>query len=86
MFIYETIASCKNQTYPNIEIIVVDDCSSDGTTLEALKPFSGVRLFKNEENLGISKTINFGANQATGDFILFSAMMISFRVFMLKGW
>ena len=71
IFIHETIASCKNQTYPNIEIIVVDDCSSDGTTLEALKTYSGLRLFKNKENLGISKTINFGANQATGDFILF---------------
>jgi glycosyltransferase involved in cell wall biosynthesis len=51
----ESIESAINQTYKNIEIVICDNCSTDGTW-ELLQQYSEkdnrIRLFKNIENLG----------------------------------
>ncbi|OFX61434.1 MAG: hypothetical protein A2066_00600 [Bacteroidetes bacterium GWB2_41_8] len=51
----ETIESAINQTYKNIEIIIVDNCSTDGTW-DLLKYYAEqdrrIRIFKNNENIG----------------------------------
>lgn len=67
------LESVVNQTYPNIEIICVDDCSEDSTR-QILSDFVSDRLFRvvlHEENLGVSVTRNELLTLASGQFILF---------------
>lgn len=55
----------------NLEVIVVDNCSADGTR-EYLEPlFPGVKFFWNHENKGFAKACNQGLQTAAGDCILF---------------
>ncbi len=74
-FIKEQLESILNQTYKNLEIIVVDDCSKDGT-VEILKKyksdFSNIKIFQNETNCGVTKTFEKAIYQSTGDFIAIS--------------
>ncbi|WP_295404756.1 glycosyltransferase [uncultured Thiocystis sp.] len=52
------------------EIIVVDDCSTDGTAAR-LADYPGLRLIRNDENLGFVGACNRGARLARGEFIVF---------------
>ena len=47
-----SINSCKNQTYPNKEIIVFDDSSDDGSQ-ELLKKIKNIKVIYNKKKLGI---------------------------------
>lgn len=74
----EYLASCIdsaiNQTYRHIEVIIVDDCSSDpkvSSILNTYKNNKKVRLFKNEYNQGISKTQNICMAKSEGSIIAF---------------
>lgn len=70
-YIKETIDSCLNQTYKNVEIIVIDDCSSDGS-VACLKLFKEkINLQINPSNLGIVKTINKATMAINSDFFIF---------------
>jgi len=54
-YIGQAIKSALSQPYPNLEIIISDDCSTDSTE-EVVKPFLSdkrVKYFKNEQNLGM---------------------------------
>ena len=60
-------------TYPNYELIIVDDGSTDGTSNMIMKEFSYVRILKREGNLWWSKATNIGVSDATlrgADYIL----------------
>jgi glycosyltransferase involved in cell wall biosynthesis len=69
--IERTVLSVLNQTYPNIEYIVIDGASADGT-LEILKKYEG-RISKliSERDKGIYDAMNKGLAMASGDYILF---------------
>ena len=71
-FIGVAIKSLLAQTWSNLEIIAVDDCSPD-RSLEILKEFaeadSRLKVYKNEENLGAYGTRNKALSLATGDYI-----------------
>ena len=54
----------------DIEIIVVDDCSTDNT-LKVLEKFDNIKIIKNETNLGIGSTRNKLLDNASGDYIFF---------------
>ncbi len=73
-YLAETIYSVLNQTFADWEMIIVDDCSTD-ETYEIASDFSRndtrIRVFKNNQNLGVAKTRNRGLNEATGDYIAF---------------
>ena len=67
-----SLKSILDQTYKNIELLVVDDCSTDNTYEildEYRKKYSQVRLFKNNENIGLTKSLNFLINKSKGEFI-----------------
>ena len=68
-----TVEGCLAQTYPEIEIVLVDDCSTDGLS-EALAPFADeprVRLISHEKNKGVSAARNSGVKAARGELIAF---------------
>jgi glycosyltransferase involved in cell wall biosynthesis len=72
-FITQAIDSARAQTYPTIEIVVVDNCSTDGT-IPALRARYGddprVRIFENATNLGESRNSNRGFELSSGEFVL----------------
>ncbi|NQV30150.1 MAG: glycosyltransferase family 2 protein [Candidatus Marinimicrobia bacterium] len=69
--IERALLSVLRQTYPALEIIVVDDASDDSTP-EILAEFKGkIKLITNESNRGVSFSRNVGINSARGDWIAF---------------
>ena len=71
-FVAEQIASICLQTYANLEIIIVDDASTDNT-FEIVNQYADrdkrIRPFKNEKNLGFNLNFNRACKLATGNFI-----------------
>ena len=67
-----SIESILNQTYQNIEILIIDDGSKDNT-YEILKKFQSkhknIRLFKNQDNLGLTKSLNILIEESKGEYI-----------------
>lgn len=71
-YIEEAIKSVQSQTYPKIELIVIDDGSSDKSYERALKTLkSGKRAFQciKQKNKGAHVTINRGIEMSTGKYI-----------------
>ncbi|MGP8216190.1 MAG: glycosyltransferase family 2 protein [Bacteroidia bacterium] len=72
-YVIETLESIKNQSYPNIELIVTDDCSTDDSPQrikEWLKNYTGKYTFiENEKNIGLPAVLNKLINTATGKYI-----------------
>ena len=58
--IKQSLDSILNQTYKNIEILVIDDFSTD-TTFEILKDYSlkfkNLKIFQNNENIGLTRSL-----------------------------
>lgn len=69
--IEEAIQSVLNQTYKNIEYIVVDGKSEDGTINIIKKYNSQISIFVSEKDKGIYDGLNKGVHLATGDIIGF---------------
>ena len=69
-YISDAINSVLGQSYENLEIIVIDDCSTDNTK-EVLESYNDKRLFysKNERNEGIVKSLNRGLEFSRGMYI-----------------
>ena len=63
------LKSVRNQTYRNLEIIVVDDGSTDGTDA-MLKREQGI-MFLRQQNSGPSAARNTGIGAARGEFVAF---------------
>ena len=69
MYVAEAIESVIAQCYDPVEIIVIDDGSSDGSA-EIAKKFSAV-VYEYQPNAGISAARNRGIEQAQGEFLAF---------------
>ncbi|MEG3931622.1 MULTISPECIES: glycosyltransferase family 2 protein [unclassified Microcoleus] len=66
----ETVASVLNGTHKNLEILIVDDCSTDATDKVAAKLVeqdSRIQYFQNPQNYGVSKARNLMIYRATGE-------------------
>jgi GT2 family glycosyltransferase len=68
------LVSVLGSNYPNFELILVDNASTDGSVEEAEKLFhsdSRVKIVRNDRNLGYAEGNNVGINDARGEIIVF---------------
>ena len=68
-YLKDAVNSVFNQTYSNIEIVVIDDCSKDNPE-SIVKEFKNITFLKNEENKGVSYSRNKAIEKASGEYIL----------------
>ena len=66
------ITSVLNQTYTNIELIIIDDNSKDNTS-DVVKIINNKRIkyIRNTSNKGLSYNRNLGASLSKGEFVAF---------------
>lgn len=72
IFLKNVISKILGNTYNNIEIVIVDDCSTD-SSIEIVKNFSNdnIRLYENKKNSGTYYSRNKGVLMSKGEYILF---------------
>lgn len=63
------LSAVLRSTYPKLEVIVVDNGSSDGTG-DVARRFGGVKVLRSERNLGFAGGNNLGLAAAKGDFFV----------------
>lgn len=68
----EAIESIINQSYNNLELLIMDDGSNDGS-VEKLNyyknKYENIRIFRNKNNLGLTKSLNLLIKKSYGEFI-----------------
>ena len=81
-YIKDSIESCLCQTYRNIELIIVNDCSTDGT-LDLIKKYAAkdrrVRIIENQKNLKLPASLNEGFKASSGDLLTWTSDDNMFR-------
>jgi len=72
-FIAEAIQSIVDQRYENVELVVVDDGSTDATPqrVDAFRHLLDIKYVRHETRRGIAPSMNDGVRHATGDLIAF---------------
>jgi glycosyltransferase involved in cell wall biosynthesis len=77
-YIVDTLESIAKQTYENLELVLVDDCSPDRTVATAAEwlcspqaedRFASVRLLRNDRNSGAHFSLNRGILEAKGSIL-----------------
>lgn len=69
-YVEEALSSIINQTYKNLEIIIVNDCSSD-SSMRIIGQMDDPRIIiiNNKTNLGVAASLNRGFMEARGNYI-----------------
>ncbi len=71
-FLGRAVESAQNQSYPNLEILIIDDCSTDDTLDVAnrfAKSDSRIRVFQQQQNGGPSAARNRALTEAKGEWV-----------------
>lgn len=63
------LESIKKQTYPNLEIFIIDDCSDEDLSDEIKAVLPQARIIRNEKNLGLLKSENKAIQLSKGKYI-----------------
>ncbi|SFE26232.1 Glycosyltransferase involved in cell wall bisynthesis [Chitinophaga sp. CF118] len=68
-YVSDAVVSILNQSYPNFELLIIDDGSTDNS-LSIIEAISDprIRILKNESNCGLYKTRNRGIEEARGTY------------------
>jgi glycosyltransferase involved in cell wall biosynthesis len=72
-FVVESLESVLNQTYPNVELLIADDASSDNSAeviYKWLEKYPNIPFIHNKINLGNTKTFNNVLKLAKGEFVI----------------
>ncbi len=75
-YLSKAIESCLKQTYSNIELIIVNDCSTDHSLIIANKykeKDNRIVIINNTENKKLPTSLNIGHKEAKGDFITWTS-------------
>lgn len=73
-YLSECLESVINQTYKDLEILCINDCSTDGSHIileEYAQRDPRIGVLENERNSGLAYTRNVGLQKAAGEYILF---------------
>lgn len=76
-FIRDTMTSALNQTFPDIEFLIVDDCGQDGTMdiisqiQKSHQRGNDIRILKNEKNKGVGYSRNRMIDEAKGRYLYY---------------
>jgi glycosyltransferase involved in cell wall biosynthesis len=69
-YLARCVRSCLAQKHTDVEIIVVDDCSTDNS-LDVLSTFKDdIKIIQNEKNLGVATAANIGIKAARSQFVI----------------
>ena len=68
-YLIECISSLLNQSYKNMEIILVDNASSDRSVELVNQNFQGIQVIQNSKNLGFAEGTNIGILRAKGELV-----------------
>ncbi|RJP64118.1 MAG: glycosyltransferase family 2 protein [Candidatus Abyssobacteria bacterium SURF_17] len=69
-YVEKCLGSLLEQSYSNIEILVVDNASTDGSAEQIESNYPDIRLVKAAANRGFSAAVNTGITSSTGDLIV----------------
>ena len=64
----KAITDVLNINYPNKEIIVIDNGSTDGSQ-EIIRKFKGIKKILRKKNIGFGKSITEGIKKSSGDYV-----------------
>lgn len=70
-WLLDCFKSLLEQRYKNIEIIFIDNASTDGSVAWVKKHYPKTKILVNDRNIGFSDANNFGYREAKGQYILF---------------
>lgn len=72
-YLEKCINSLINQTYKNIEIVIVEDCSTDNskTIIKKFENRKNIKIIYNKKNSGLSYSRNIGILKSTGEYVGF---------------
>src|SRR3989338_9254935 len=73
-YLRQSIDSCLSQTYKNIELIIVDDCSTDETP-DIVHSYNDprIRYVRNKTNQRLPRSLNIGFALATGEYLTWTS-------------
>lgn len=73
LYVGKAIQSAINQSYENVEIVVIDNASTDNSieVINSFKQNNKVKIFENTENIGALRNFNKSFELSKGDYVVF---------------
>ena len=72
-YLYYTLLSCENQNFTDVEFVIADDASTDGTVAmvsDFIKRDPRFRIIARSDNVGMLRNFELGLDTLNGDYIL----------------
>lgn len=69
-YIRSCIDRVLDQTYQDVEVVLVDNASTDGSTERIAREYPSLKLLRNSENLGFATGMNQGISASRGEYVL----------------
>ena len=69
-YVSRAIRSCLSQKHCDVEVVVVDDASTDESSKSLTTFKDDINLIINEKNVGVAESSNIGIRAANGQFVM----------------
>ena len=67
----ECLQSISSTEFPDVEIIIVDNASTDNSVQWVKSNYPNIQLIENDKNYGYAGGCNIGADSASGEYLIF---------------